>query len=73
MSRHALIPYVAVANAVEADIALSERWSLTVAIDVLVPLRRTSFVVRDQANTVLAAHDLASAGALLAIGPAYHF
>lgn len=73
MSLHALIPYVAVANAVEADIELSESWSLTVAIDVLVPLRRTSFVVRDQENTVLAAHDLASAGALLAIGPAYHF
>jgi hypothetical protein len=73
MSHHALIQYVAVANAVELDVELSERWSLTLAIDVLVPLRRTSFVVRDQAGTVIAARDLGSAGALLAVGPAYHF
>jgi hypothetical protein len=39
----------------------------------LFPLRRTSFVVRDQAGTVIAAHDLATAGALLAVGPAYRF
>jgi hypothetical protein len=73
MSRHALIQYVAVANALELDVELSASWSLAIAIDVLVPLRRTSFVVRDQAGMVIAAHDLASAGALIAIGPAYHF
>jgi hypothetical protein len=73
MSRHALIQYVAVANAIELDVDLGASWSLAITIDVLVPLRRTSFVVRDQAGTVTAAHDLASAGALLAIGPAYHF
>jgi len=32
-----------------------------------------SFVVRDQVGTVIARHDLASAGALIAVGPAYHF
>ena len=73
MSRHGLIEYVAVANALEFDLELGTRWSLTIAIDVLVPLRRTSFVVRDQAGTVIAAHDLAAAGALLAVGPAYRF
>jgi hypothetical protein len=73
MSRDALIAYVAVANALELEIELSTRWSLVIAIDVLVPLRRTSFVVRDQAGTVIAAHDLATAGALLALGPAYRF
>jgi hypothetical protein len=73
MSRHALIAYVAVANALEFDLELSARWSLTIAIDVLVPLRRTSFVVRDQAGTITASHDLAGAGALLAVGPAYRF
>jgi hypothetical protein len=73
MSRSALIAYVAVANALELELALSSRWSVTLALDVLVPLRRTSFVVRDQAGTVTATHDLSTAGALLAIGPAYHF
>lgn len=73
MSSHALIPYVAVANALELDLELSTRWSLAIAIDVLVPLRRTSFVVRDQDGAVIATHDLAAAGALIAIGPAYRF
>jgi hypothetical protein len=35
-----------------------------------VPLRHTSFVVRDQTGTVIAAHDLAATGALIAVGPA---
>ena len=73
MSRHALIAYVAVANALELDVFLSTHWSLAIAIDVLVPLRRTSFVVRDQAGAVIATHDLAEAGALIAVGPAYRF
>ena len=73
MSRHALVPYVAVANALEFDLELGTRWSLTIAIDVLVPLRRTSLVVRDQTGTVTATHDLAGAGGLIAIGPAYRF
>jgi len=73
MSRTALIPYLAIANALELDVALSRHWSLTLALDVLVPLRRTSFVVRDDVGAILAAHDLASAGVLLDIGPAYHF
>ena len=72
-TRDALIPYLGVANALELDIALGERWSLAVAIDVLVPVRRTSFVVRDQLGTVLATHELATAGALIAVGPAFHF
>ena len=55
------------------ELELSASWSFTLAIDVLVPLRRTSFVVRDQEGAVLAAHDLAGAGALLGLGPAYHF
>jgi hypothetical protein len=73
MSRRALIAYVAVANALELDIELSTHWSLTVALDVLVPLRRTSFVVRDQTDSVIATDDLAAAGVLLAVGPAYRF
>ncbi|MET0386567.1 MAG: hypothetical protein ABW321_11440 [Polyangiales bacterium] len=73
MSRHALVPYFAVAHALELDLALSTRWSLALAIDVLVPVRRASFVVREQTGTVLAAHELAAAGALLALGPACHF
>jgi hypothetical protein len=73
MSTHALIPYVAMANALEFDLELGTRWSLDLALDVLVPLQRTRFVVRDQAGTVIAAHDLASAGALIAVGPVYHF
>jgi hypothetical protein len=73
MSQHALIPYVAVANALELDLELGTRWSLTMAIDVLVPLLRTSFVVRDQVGRVIAVHDLAAAGALIAVGPAYRF
>lgn len=73
MEKHALIPYVAMANALEFDFELSASWSLTVAIDVLVPLRRTGFVVRDQPGMVIAEHDLASAGGLIAVGPAYRF
>jgi hypothetical protein len=73
MSRHALVAYVAVANALELDVELGARWSLAIAIDVLVPLRRTSFVVRDQDARVIATHDLAGAGALLAVGPAFRF
>lgn len=73
MSSHALIPYVAVANALELDVALGTRWSLAIAIDVLVPLRHTSFVVRDQDGAVIATHDLAAAGALIAVGPAHRF
>jgi hypothetical protein len=73
MSRHAFISYVAVANALELDLGLGTHWSLTLAIDLLVPLRRTSFVVRDQAGRVIATRDPAAAGALLAVGPAYHF
>jgi len=73
MSRHSLIAYVALANALELDLELSTRWSLTMAIDVLVPFLHTSFVVRDQSGKVIAAHDLAAAGALIAIGPAYRF
>lgn len=73
MSREALVPYVSIANTIELDINLSDRWSLTTEIDVLVPLRRTTFAVRDEENTVLATHHLAAAGALIAIGPAYHF
>jgi hypothetical protein len=73
MSRHALVAYLAVANALVLDIELGTRWSLDIAIDVLVPLRRTSFVVRDQSGAVIAAHDLAGAGALIAVGPAYRF
>jgi hypothetical protein len=73
MTRHALIEYVAVANALEVDIDLSTHWSLVIAIDVLVPLRRTSFVVRDHTGTITATHDLAAAGAVLAVGPGYHF
>ncbi|HKU37033.1 MAG TPA: hypothetical protein VJR89_02765 [Polyangiales bacterium] len=73
MSRDTTIAYVALANAVELDLALSTAWSLTLAIDVLVPLLSTSFVVRDQTGKVLDSHDLAAAGALIAFGPAYHF
>lgn len=73
MTRHALVAYVAVANALEFDLALSRYWSLVISADVLVPLRRTSFVVRDQTGMVTATHDLAEAGALLGVGPAYHF
>jgi hypothetical protein len=73
MSRQTLLEYIAVANALEFDLELGARWSLTIAIDVLVPLRRTSFVVRDQTGRVIAAHDLATAGALIAVGPAYRF
>lgn len=73
MSRRALTAYVAMANALELDVALGAHWSLSLAIDVLVPLRRTSFVVRDQTGAVIAVNDLAGAGALIAIGPAYHF
>jgi hypothetical protein len=73
MSRDALIAYLAVSNALELDLELSTRWSLTIAIDVLVPLHRTSFVVRDEAGKVIATHDLAAAGGLIAVGPAYRF
>ena len=73
VSRRTLIPYVAVANAFELDISLSTHWSLNIELDVLVPLRRTSFVVRDQTDAVLATHDLAAAGALLAVGPSFKF
>jgi hypothetical protein len=73
MSRHALIAYVALANALELDLELSARWSLTLAIDVLVPLRRTSFVVRDQVGRVTDAHDIGAVGGLIAVGPAYRF
>ncbi|HKP55784.1 MAG TPA: hypothetical protein VJV78_03660 [Polyangiales bacterium] len=73
MSLNALIPYFALANALELDIRLSRHWSLTVAVDVLVPLLSTSFVVRDTNGKVLASHDLAAAGGLIAIGPAYRF
>jgi hypothetical protein len=73
MSRHALISYVAVANALELDLELGARWSLALAFDVLVPLRRTSFVVRDQTGAVIAQHDLASAGVLIGLGPVYRF
>jgi hypothetical protein len=73
MSRHALIAYLAVANALELDLELGAHWSLTLAVDLLVPLRRTSFVVRDQAGRVTATHDPTAAGGLLAVGPAYHF
>jgi hypothetical protein len=73
MSRRALVAYLAVANALELDVELSAHWSLAVELDVLVPLRRTSFVVRDQAGKVLATRGLAAAGAVIAIGPAYHF
>lgn len=73
MSRRALVAYVAVANALECALALSTRWSLTIALDVLVPLRRASFVVRDQVGSVIATHDLAAAGVLFAVGPAYRF
>jgi hypothetical protein len=72
-SRHTLITYLAVANALELDLELSSHWSLSLAINVLVPLRRTSFVVRDQDGAVIADHDLASAGALIALGPALRF
>ena len=73
LSRRALVPYVAVASALELDVVLSSHWSVGIELDLLVPLRHTSFVVRDQASKVLATHDLAAAGALFAIGPAYHF
>lgn len=73
MSRRALIAYLAVANALELDLELSAHWSITLAIDVLVPLRRTSFVVRDQNDTITAENNLATAGAVIAIGPSYHF
>ena len=73
MSRNELIAYVALANALEVDIELGSRWSLAVAVDVLVPLRSTTFVVRDQTGAVTDTHELAGAGALIAIGPAYRF
>lgn len=73
ITRQALIPYLSIANTIEVDIKLSEHWTLTAEIDVLVPLRRTTFVVRDEEDTVLATHNLAAAGALIAIGPALHF
>lgn len=73
MSRHALAPYVAVANALELDLALGAQWSLPIALDLFVPLRRTRFAVRDDAGAVLATHDLASVGAMIALGLAYHF
>lgn len=73
MSLDGLIAYIAVANALELDLELGARWSLSLALDVLVPLRRTSFVVRDAAGRVIAAHDLAAAGGLIAVGAAYRF
>lgn len=73
ITRQTLVPYLSIANTVELDIKLSEHWTLTTEIDVLVPLRRTTFVVRDEDDSVLATHNLAAAGALIAIGPAYHF
>jgi hypothetical protein len=73
MSGHALVPYVGLANTLELDLELSTRWSFSIALDVLVPMRRTRFVVRDQVGRVTARHDLAALGALLSIGPAFHF
>jgi hypothetical protein len=73
ITRRTLTPYLSIANTVEFDIKLSEHWTLTTAIDVLVPLRRTTFVVRDEDDNILATHNLAAAGAVVAIGPAYHF
>jgi hypothetical protein len=72
-SRSALTPYIAVANALELNFELAPRWSLTAALDVFVPLKRTTFVVRDEAGNVVNSHDLAAAGALLSVGPAYQF
>jgi hypothetical protein len=61
-----------VANALELDIELSPRWSLNIAIDVLVPAPY-ELVVRDQEGAVIATHDLAAASAMLAVGPTYQF
>jgi hypothetical protein len=52
---------------------LAESWSLDVAISAVLPLVRTSIVVRDSSRTVVEQRDLASVGGFLGVGPVYRF
>jgi hypothetical protein len=64
---------LALAGALELAFDLNPAWSLTVALSVLVPFERTSFVVRESAGTVVDTRDLAVVGGFVSFGPAYNF
>jgi hypothetical protein len=64
---------LALAGALEFAFDLTSAWSLTLAVSALVPLERTSFVVRERAGTVVDTRDLAVVGGLVSFGPAYNF
>jgi hypothetical protein len=61
------------ASALEFAFDLTPAWSLSLAVSVLVPFERTSFVVRDSAGSVVDARDLSVVGGFVSFGPAYNF
>jgi hypothetical protein len=72
-SQNSLVRWFAALNGFDFVADLAESWSLDVAISAVLPLVRTSIVVRDSSRTVVEQRDLASVGGFLGVGPVYRF
>jgi hypothetical protein len=72
-SQNELVRWFAAVNGLDFVADLAESWSLDLAISVILPIARTSIVVRDSAGVVVEGRDLATVGAFLGVGPVYRF
>jgi hypothetical protein len=72
-SDSSLVRWLAVANSVDLVFRLSDDWAVNLGLELLVPLERTSIVVRNGTGAVVDQVELAAAGALARFGPIYRF
>jgi hypothetical protein len=72
-SQDELARWFAVVNGLDFTADLAKTWSLNLAVSVILPLARTSIVVRDSTGLVVEGRDLATVGGFLGVGPVYRF
>jgi len=72
-SDSSLVRWFAVANSLDVTARVSNHWAINLGFELLVPLERTTIVLRDTTETIVAGVDLSSAGVLARVGPVYRF
>ncbi|HLK41539.1 MAG TPA: hypothetical protein VKU41_32545 [Polyangiaceae bacterium] len=72
-SRTASSGWSAVANAVDLDVALADRWALLAGAALVLPLGSTQVGVLSARGDVVEARDLSAIGVTMTLGPLYRF
>jgi hypothetical protein len=72
-SQDSLVRWFAAVNGIDLVANLAKSWSLDLAVSVVLPLVRTSIVVRDSSGNVTGERELAPVGGFLGFGPLYRF